>query len=177
MSGLAASGEGGEVEVEEAAEESDVSGSDMEDAGTDATAAKDANKKKQHSSYEDAGDSDHDAAGLPDEEGSEEGDGVEAQRAGSEYDSEEEKEREEEEEEEKVEVKEVRELAETAVLDQDRVYVSCSLFFLGSSYHSLLQEVISSSEAVVGYSYDPVNELFCTLTLKVSSVNWLDKSS
>lgn len=133
VSGLAAAGEGGEVQVEEAAEESDVSGSDMEDAGTDATAAKDANKKKQHSSYEDAGDSDHDAAGLPDEEGSEEGDGVEAQRTGSEYDSEEEKER-EEEEEEKEEVKEVQKLAETAVLDQERVYVSCSLFLLlGSS--------------------------------------------
>ena len=177
VSGLAAAGEGGEVHGEEAAEESDVSGSDMEDAGADATAAKDANKKRQHSSYEDAGDSDHDAAGLPDEEGSEEGDGVEAQGAGSEYDSEGEKEREEEEEEEEEEEQEdekqeVQGTADTAVLDQDRINVSCSPFLLGSSSYSLLQEVISSSGAVVGYSYDPVNELSCTLTLKVSSVDW-----
>lgn len=131
VSGLAAAREGGEAQGEEAAEESDVSGSDMEDAGTDATAAKDANKKKQHSSYEDAGDSDHDATGLLDEEGSEEDDGVEAQIAGSEDDSEGEKENEEEEEEEEKE--KVKGVAETAMLDQDRVNVSFNLFLPGSS--------------------------------------------
>lgn len=82
------------------------------------------------------------------------------------------KEEEEEEEEQEDEKQEVQGTADTAVLDQDRINVSCSPFLLGSSSYSLLQEVISSSGAVVGYSYDPVNELSCTLTLKVSSVDW-----
>lgn len=114
MSGLAAAGEG---RGEEGAEESDVSGSDMEEAEADATAAKEANKKQQHSSYEDAGDSDHEAAGLPGED-SEVDDGVQAQETGSEDDS-------QEENEEGYSEKEVKGMAETAALDRDRVNVSC----------------------------------------------------
>lgn len=115
MSGLAAAGEGRGVQGEE---ESDVSGSDMEDTETDATAVKEAHKKQQHSSYEDAGESDDEAARLPGEEGSEVDDGVQAQESGSEDDS-------HEGDEEGHSEKEVKEMAETAALDQDRVKVSC----------------------------------------------------
>lgn len=124
LSGLVAPVDGEEQREQqvEQSEESDVGGSDMEEAGTDATAARQASRKRQHVSYQEAGGSDQEAVGLPCEEDSERGEGGEdgvgeglVHGSGS-MDS--------EEEEAEGGGEGVREVVETAALDQERVNVS-----------------------------------------------------